>query len=65
MFLNNQVGKIMFLNNQVGVFGLGANIDLLSVVGSIVHSPEIQTRHFQGTQSGIKICEFEFVVGAV
>ena len=55
----------MFLNNQVEVFGLGANIDLFSVVGSIVHSPEIQTRHFQGTQSGIKICEFEFVVGAV
>ena len=38
--------KIMFLNNQVEVFGLGANIDLFSVVGSIVHSPEIQTRHF-------------------
>ena len=34
-----------------------------SVVGSIVHCPEIQAGHFQGTQSGIKMHYAEFDVG--
>ena len=33
------------------------------MVGSIVHSSEIQAGHFQGTQSGNKMNDAQFVVG--
>ena len=49
------------LLNEAHSFGLRVNIDLFSVVGSIVHSPEIQARHFQGTQPGIKMQQIFFV----
>ena len=52
------------LLNEAHSFGLKVNIDLFSVVGSIVHSPEIQARHFQGTQPGIKMQQI-FLLGAV